>query len=316
MLHIIFLHILRLLAPPRIRLLLYKILAQIGNYLYGGAHTRRIQRLPFNLYLKSSYQSQHAWQTEVHALQLLMKLHTSVDFPPAPRVLDVICIRGEEEDDDHQDAYILMTRLPGKAVSSYILENMTPGQLRRFRHDLTNLIQQIRHIQNPYPYKICSAAGGPLTDFRLITKPPAIDMDMDIDMDMANPEVAGPFHSEEEFNQFLVRSAAADPLQRRLVPDPAGRGNFADEIRRVHSKMRGICFTHADLAPRNLLVMEDGRLSGIVDWETAGFYPNYWEYTKSRYTVRSRGPWLDMVKEIWSGVYEEEYEVESRLWPL
>ena len=33
-------------------------------------------------------------------------------------------------------------------------------------------------------------------------------------------------------------------------------------------------FTHADLLPRNILV--DGSvITGIVDWNTAGFYPEF-----------------------------------------
>ena len=37
-------------------------------------------------------------------------------------------------------------------------------------------------------------------------------------------------------------------------------------------------FTHGDLCPRNILVNESLRITGIVDWEAAGWYPEYWEY--------------------------------------
>ncbi|KAF8902870.1 hypothetical protein CPB84DRAFT_1814794 [Gymnopilus junonius] len=40
-------------------------------------------------------------------------------------------------------------------------------------------------------------------------------------------------------------------------------------------------FAHADLLPRNIIVEEGGStITGIVDWSTAGFYPEYWEYAR------------------------------------
>ncbi|WEW56704.1 hypothetical protein PRK78_002152 [Emydomyces testavorans] len=38
------------------------------------------------------------------------------------------------------------------------------------------------------------------------------------------------------------------------------------------------CFTHGDLSSANILVNGD-KIVGIVDWETCGWYPEYWEYT-------------------------------------
>ena len=43
----------------------------------------------------------------------------------------------------------------------------------------------------------------------------------------------------------------------------------------------GLIFTHADLHPRNILIGEDGGITGIIDWETAGWYPRYWERVKA-----------------------------------
>ena len=38
-------------------------------------------------------------------------------------------------------------------------------------------------------------------------------------------------------------------------------------------------FTHGDIAPRNILVdRESFELTGFVDWEHSGWYPDYWEY--------------------------------------
>jgi len=39
-------------------------------------------------------------------------------------------------------------------------------------------------------------------------------------------------------------------------------------------------FTHGDLNPSNIFVCGD-KVVGIIDWETAGWYPSYWEYTSA-----------------------------------
>lgn len=39
-----------------------------------------------------------------------------------------------------------------------------------------------------------------------------------------------------------------------------------------------LVFTHGDLSRLNILARGDD-IVGIIDWETAGWYPSYWEYT-------------------------------------
>ena len=41
-----------------------------------------------------------------------------------------------------------------------------------------------------------------------------------------------------------------------------------------------IVFTHGDLVPQNILV-ENEHVTGIVDWEQAGLYPEYGEHVKA-----------------------------------
>jgi hypothetical protein len=56
-----------------------------------------------------------------------------------------------------------------------------------------------------------------------------------------------------------------------------------------------IVFTHGDFHPRNIMVIDmhdphaavgptsdtDIEVSGIIDWDTSGFYPEYWEELKA-----------------------------------
>ena len=64
-------------------------------------------------------------------------------------------------------------------------------------------------------------------------------------------------------------------------------------------------FTHSDITPRNILV-KDGKITAIVDWEMAGWYPEYWEYTRwddFRFSQR----WRDLREEVLDCYLEESW---------
>lgn len=88
---------------------------------------------------------------------------------------------------------------------------------------------------------------------------------------------SSPIYSEAEFNDFLLHS-----------PSSRASPNHKNWDRSVLRDDHRILFTHGDFHPRNIMVVdgEDGhvKLSGIIDWETSGFYPEYWEVMKAMNT--------------------------------
>ncbi|OQE28227.1 hypothetical protein PENFLA_c005G10800 [Penicillium flavigenum] len=49
----------------------------------------------------------------------------------------------------------------------------------------------------------------------------------------------------------------------------------------VRESTSGISTTEGvDIAPRNILVDEENNATGVIDWEYAGWYPEYWEYAQ------------------------------------
>lgn len=54
--------------------------------------------------------------------------------------------------------------------------------------------------------------------------------------------------------------------------------------------------THGDLTLGNLII-SDGpgprRIAAIIDWEQAGWYPEYWEYFKLLYGVEYHHEWRE-----------------------
>ena len=78
----------------------------------------------------------------------------------------------------------------------------------------------------------------------------------------------GPFSTEKQFNEFL---------RSNIIP--AAPEIYHLMLQRVMKENHDIVLTHGDLNPRNIVV-NDGRIVAILDWENAGWYPEYWEYVK------------------------------------
>ena len=63
-------------------------------------------------------------------------------------------------------------------------------------------------------------------------------------------------------------------------------------------------FTHGDLRFANIMV-KDGSVSGIVDWEFSGWYPEYWEFCKALYVWHWQNDWVDYLSQILQPYYSE-----------
>ena len=59
--------------------------------------------------------------------------------------------------------------------------------------------------------------------------------------------------------------------------------DFPPIVQTAHRRQHPLVFTHNDLFPRNIMVDEPtGRVLAILDWESAGWFPEHWEYCKCR----------------------------------
>lgn len=92
----------------------------------------------------------------------------------------------------------------------------------------------------------------------------------------------GPYKTEEEFNDGLTRAM-------KLARDDS----WVDQIARFIKAMprHEVVLTHSDFSPRNIIVRGD-QVVGIIDWEMAGFYPDYWEYIKALYHPDWQSRWI------------------------
>lgn len=174
--------------------------------------------------------------------------------------------------------WLIMTGMPGQRLDE-VIHRMSYPERHQLVDDLATAMNVYRNIPNKSNLLIASACGGRLQDPRV------------------SSGGCGPYETQAQFNEQITRGCAEELTQA-----------FAD----AHSQEHPSVFTHADLHPSNILV-DAGRLSGIVDWQFAGFFPAYWEYTKAMRSVRHAEHYEAMFREIFADKYEKELEVEDYL---
>lgn len=110
----------------------------------------------------------------------------------------------------------------------------------------------------------------------------------------------GPFTDERDFNAFLLNLYPQCPH--------AVRESLFKMMRSDHS----IRFTHGDLSPRNVIV-KNGEIRALVDWEFAGWYPEYYEYVKFFECKTDCRDWKNFSEYIFETAYGEELVIQQAI---
>ncbi|OIW31574.1 kinase-like protein [Coniochaeta ligniaria NRRL 30616] len=186
-------------------------------------------------------------------------------------------------------AYIVMERLPGLGIPK-VWKTLSEAQLDSICEQLRHMLEELRALQPPPGAGVQSCVGGSLRDFRIPHCRPRM----------------GPFKIIHEFHTWLRDGFRPDE-------DPDSDATEYDvEVREMAAKQDGPwpppVFTHGDLNASNVLVDGD-KVTGIIDWETSGWYPHYWEYTSVWYGNRIRPGWQSMIPKFLQP-YPEELKME------
>ncbi|RDA88219.1 hypothetical protein CP532_0360 [Ophiocordyceps camponoti-leonardi (nom. inval.)] len=81
----------------------------------------------------------------------------------------------------------------------------------------------------------------------------------------------GPLASDEELWEEMAKALSKVPETVRL------------RFKQRMPPATPYTFTHGDLTTRNIMV-SDGKVTGIIDWESSGFFPVWWEFVVTRVT--------------------------------
>ncbi|KAJ9657866.1 hypothetical protein H2198_004062 [Neophaeococcomyces mojaviensis] len=196
---------------------------------------------------------------------------------PVPKVYRTYCV------DKH--VYIEMEFIKGNTLHTVWSSNtLSPDEKRSFVEQVAAYMNQLRALDPPQQGVVASAELGQCLDYRVGYHP------------------FGPFHSNEEFHSFLRRHILLDDSTQV----------YGESVTQCHTRQYRTCFSHGDLCPSNLMV-RDGRIVAIIDWEFAGWYPEYWDYTKSHFGILHIPDWYVEFEHAVPR-YDDELAAERALW--
>ncbi|KAI1370648.1 kinase-like protein [Hypoxylon crocopeplum] len=250
---------------------------KITRWSYKRKHIGSCIPISERLIVKTGY---NVHLTEAATMIFIAK-NTSI---PVPRVHCSFVYRNR--------AYIVMERIEGDQLGT-IWNKLSDADRESIISQLRRMLQELRAIQPPPGTGVESCVGGSLRDPRMARSQPRF----------------GPFKTIEEFHLWLREGQSLENFSDGFPnhEDTQDTRDFKEMVIRQDRPWPAPVFTHADLNPWNILV-RGGQVVGIIDWETSGWYPVYWEYTSACY-LKIPG-WLDAVPKFLDP-YPDELEMET-----
>jgi aminoglycoside phosphotransferase len=191
-------------------------------------------------------------------------------------------------------AYIVMERIQGRMLAS-AWKNLSREARKRILLQLKSMIEQLRTLEPPPGVGVQSCVGGSLYDSRLRYPHDG------------SPRF-GPFETIQEFHSWLREDLSARQLEGSKHVTKEEAKDIKAMIRKQDSPWPPPVFTHCDLNPGNILVHGE-KIVGVIDWESSGWYPSYWEYTCAWLGNITRTDWQATLTSVLDQ-YPEELEME------
>ena len=193
--------------------------------------------------------------SEASTIQFIAQ-HTSI---PVPKIYCAFT---------HRDiTYIVMEHIDGEMLTRGWVSRNNESKAK-IHAQLKEFVREMRQIPPPRS-GVANVDGGSLFDPRLPVPTWRF----------------GPFTSIQAFHEFLHDG---------LKPGPKLPPGCNDLIAQHEGSWPPTTFTHGDLSSQNILAKGD-RIVGIVDWETAGWFPSYWEYTTACQVNPQNSFWIDEI---------------------
>jgi len=172
---------------------------------------------------------------------------------------------------DNGKNFIVMGRIHGQTLQA-TWHTFGDEKKQEIISKLKCHFQQIRKIQSPAGY--CSLENRPLLH-PMFKGPP--------------DDYSGPHDSEAKLNDALIRKCrASEALNKK-----------AEYYQRVIPNV--LCghppvLTHGDIQKKNIMIRTGSTVDIVLlDWESAGWYPSYWEYANTIFASWFEGDWFRWV---------------------
>lgn len=187
---------------------------------------------------------------------------------PVPRVHEAVAT--------DQETYITIDYIEGDKLED-VWATLSENGKASIAKDVRNILDKMRKIEPP-PELIGCCDASQVHDTRVYFS------------------YDGPAcRDEDAFNGFLLNGL------HEATPDAVKRA-IACHQRTGHR----VVLSHCDLTPRNIIV-KDGRVAALIDWEEAGWYPEYWEYVKFFQRPAAKTPdWQNFADVVFTEHYPDE----------
>jgi tRNA A-37 threonylcarbamoyl transferase component Bud32 len=166
------------------------------------------------------------------------------------------------DENDSTKSLLIMEYIKGEVLCD-VWNSIPPAQKEEIILQLRGYLEELRAVKGT----VIGRVNGGLCEDQLFE---------------SSLKTYGPYATEDAFNEGII-DVMKDASQDIFVE------MVADMVRAM--PQHEIVLTHSDIAPRNILV-RDGKVVAILDWELAGFYPEYWEYVKALYRPDWDDSWI------------------------
>lgn len=129
------------------------------------------------------------------------------------------------------------------------------------------------------------------------------------DLRISSSRTFGPFPDLQSFYNHLLGRV-------KMIAGESKALSLFEALTSLKSHSPPVVFSHSDLTARNVLI-NDGRISGIIDWEQSGWWPYWWESMKALYCTQletdiENEEWRQFVKSCMT-VSEEEHRINEEI---
>ncbi|KAL4778105.1 kinase-like protein [Aspergillus varians] len=198
-----------------------------------------------------------------------MKFLAANSKVPVPKVYAAF------RDPNTNKTYIIMEYIIGDTLQQ-LLPSLSPTEKDMVSSLIKDAITELRSIPPPDPGYFGMLNRQPFLDGVFWTEG-------------LNPEISGPFANQEDMNLALLKKLGeteSEPYIRLLR-------NMTHQTLNGHRAV----FTHGDLQPKNIIVerLTEGFRITLIDWESAGWYPEFWDFCNATIACRFKPDWLELV---------------------
>lgn len=194
--------------------------------------------------------------------------------------------------------YIVMDYIRGQTLWAW-WQTASPEAKESVRRQLREYMSRLRSVPNPAFGRVSGLNGGKIYDIRY-TLGRGI---------CRHPEEGfGPFNDAHEFHLWL-RNGFFSPVSSG-VGEKTTQDTDIDRLCQIQDRRDyATKLTHGDFSSQNIMV-RDNKIASIIDWEMAGWYPDYWEYTSAWHVNAFDEFWRTEVEKILDG-HDYEMELEA-----